>query len=232
MVQQNKIIRGSIFSQQIALPAWAQDQLHMTLWDRDEGPDCVILRSALEGPTGTFAFSADADAALKLAMLGHRTGPQHIVSVGWQSNLDPVLAHLPWPRVFSDESVTLNWDQQVSLIGYMEQIHMQEIGGLPLVVIEMAARAVPYTYRRLPPLPQSVVEDRHGLHADRSLEDCPEQIYYVLADAESSLAAVTQDALVSNLMVMCVTTLGPQEGCWHEIVNVPLLLEKITIIAP
>ena len=99
-------------------------------------------------------------------------------------------------------------------------------------MLEVVGRAVPYTYQRLPDLPRPALGDRHGLHEDRHLEDTDEQVYYILADAESPLAAVAQDALVSGLRVVCTTSLGEHEAGWHEFVNIPLVLEQITLIAP
>ncbi len=228
-----RTLAGRLTAPDVTLPDWAVDHLHLALWDRDHGPESAFLHAPLHGPTGAFSLALDEESTLKLAMIGHRAGAQHVASIGWGKARDPILAHLPWPKDWPDKkTVTLGWNGWVMLIGYVEQIHIQEIGGLPLAVLEFCGRAAPITYRRLPPLPQSADGDRHGLHTDRHLEDSPEQVAYLLADAESPLAAAAQDALVSSLQVVCVASLGAQDARWHEVVNVPLLLDALTLIGP
>ena len=126
----------------------------------------------------------------------------------------------------------LDWQGEVALRGYVEQLHILEVGGLPLAILELVGQSLPHTYDRLPPLPQPALDDRHGLHTDRHLDDSPEHVYYLLADAESPLAAVAQDALVSSLRVTCFASLGEDAGGWDELINLPLILDSITLLAP
>jgi|GEM_PF-3935178 len=225
-------IAGDLTAPDFHLPTWAQDRLWIALWDRDRGPEHVLASAAATGPRGAFRLDLDADAQAALCLTGYRPAPQHVVSVGWGQSRDPVLANLPWPADWAARKrLDLGWDGQVTLIGHVEQIHYQEAGGLLLAVLELSGYAAPVTYCRLPPLPASG-KDRHGLDADRRLDDAPEQVAYVLLDAESPLATVALDALVSSLRVVCIAGLGPQEGDWHAVVTLPLLLEALTIVGP
>lgn len=220
-------LTGQIAAPDYHLPAWAHDRLTMSLWDRDEGPDHPILSGPVTGPAGQFALPLPDEAALQLAMVGHSEGPQHIVTVGWNAALDPVLAELPW-----QEDGQLGWDGGVSLRGFVEQLHLIEWGGLPLTVLEIVGHALPHTYQCLPALPLPALGDRHGLHTLRHLEDSPEQVFYALADPDSPLAALAQDALVSSLRLVAHCSLGEQDAYWHELVNVPLVLDSLTLIGP
>lgn len=233
MPNPTRTLAGRLTAPDAILPDWAVGRLHLSLWDRDHGPESAFLHAPLHGPTGQFSLTLEEETALKLAMIGHREGAQHVASIGWGPARDPVLVHLPWPKDWPERnSVSLDWRGWVMLIGYVEQMHIQEFGGLPLAVLELSGHAAPITYRRLPSLPQPADGDRHGLHTDRHLEDGPEQVAYLLADVDSPLAAAAQDALVSSLRVVCEGSLGAQEGGWHEVVNVPLLLDALTLIAP
>ncbi|GAB4574428.1 MAG: hypothetical protein Kow0077_20960 [Anaerolineae bacterium] len=223
----DQTLRGQLMAAGGALPEWAQAHLYIALRDRDDAPENPMTTGPVSGPQGTFALPLDPEAAIKLALPSHRDGPHHLATLGWDTALNPALAELPWQA-----SGILNWDGAVTLTGYVEQLHLLEWGGLPLAVLELAGWLVPHTYRRLPPLPLPVPGDRHHLHADRHLHDSPEQAYYLLADADSPLTALAQDALVSNLRVVAFCSLGEQAAGWHELVNIPLVLDSLTLIGP
>ncbi len=200
------------------LPAWAVDHLGLIIWSRDTGPQAPLLRAAPQGPAGRYTLDLPAATSDPVRL---------VTTIGWGAALEPVLAHLPWSG--GDPP---GWDGTVTLIGYLEQLHLQEWSGLPLVVLELVGQAAPITYRRLPPLPIPALGDRHGLHTDRPLEESAEQVYYLLAEAESPLAALAQDALVSSLRVVAVASLGVEEAGWHALVNLPLVLDALTLIGP
>lgn len=200
------------------LPPWAVNRLGLIIWNRDSGPQSPLLRVAPLGPTGRCDQNVPA---------GPSDADRLVVTIGWGASLEPVLAHLPWKW-----GGRLDWNGTTTLIGYVEQLHLQEWAGLSLLVLELVGHVAPITYRRLPPLPAPAVGDRHGLHTDRPLEDSPEQVYYLLAEAESPLATLAQDALVSSLRVVATASLGPGGGGWHELVNLPLTLDGLTLIGP
>ncbi len=226
-------LTGRLTAPDVALPAWAQAGLYLALWDRHEGPESIIARTSVVGPRGVFRLELSDEATSRLAAVGPGEGQRGLVTVGWGEALDPALAILPWPEDGAcREPVDLGWDGTVTLIGYVEQLHFQEVGGVPLAILELSGYPAPFTYRRLPPLPLPASGDRHGLHADRRLDDAREQVAYLLADAESPLTTAALDALVSSLRVVGVASLGVQEARWHAIVNVPLVLDALTLIGP
>jgi hypothetical protein len=56
--------------------------------------------------------------------------------------------------------------------------------------------------------------------------------YTCLALADSIYAEYLHHAMVSELAVDCLAAFGPEEGRWHEIVGLPLLVEAVTLLAP
>ncbi len=220
-------LTGQLTMPDYALPRWAQDRLALALWDRDTGPEPPLSSGPVSGPHGAFDLPLPAAAAQQMALGGLREGPQQLITVGWGAERDPALAELPWRA-----DGALGWDGRVTLIGYVEQLHLLEWGALPLAVLEVVGHVAPFTYRRLPALPLPPTGDRHGLHTDRHLHDAPEHVYYLLADADSPLAALAQDALVSSLQIVALAGLGEQEAYWHELVSLPLVLDSLTLIGP
>ncbi len=233
MSQATRIVTGLLAAPGFALPEWAQGRLHLAVWDRSQGPERPILHGPVSGPEGAFRLELRPEDLPRLAAAasgGH--GPQHLATVGWGASLNPALAHLLWPEEWAERDwLNLGWQGQVTLVGYVEQMHLQEVGGLHLAILELVGHAAPPSYRRLPPLPLPPAGDRHGPGDDRSPGGAPDQVYYLLAEVESPLAAAAQDALVSNLRVVCLAGLGAQEAYWHEVVNVPLVLEALTLVA-
>jgi hypothetical protein len=233
MTDPARILAGTLVPADLPVPPWARDHLWIALWDRDQGPDQVIARTQVTGPEGAFRFALGAGQLTDLALTGHRPGPHHLVSLGWGEALAPLLTCLPWPEDWAErERLDLCWDHRAAQIGFVEQMHCLEVGTLPVAVLELAGYPLPFTYRRLPPLPLPASGDRHGLHTDRRLDDAEEQITYFLVGAESPLASIAQDALVSQLRVVAVGSLGRQSASWHDLVNLPLVLEELTLIAP
>lgn len=222
MSDSSRFITGRLTAPDFALPEWAQGHLYVGLRQREPDPAGTLLSLPMTGANGTFQIPADDMGKDTVAL----------VAVGWGEALNPVLANffLPEDRAAQD-SLDLGWDGSVTVIGYVEQMHWQQVGELPLAVMELVGYAVPPTYRRLPPLPLPAIGDRHGLHTDHP-DNVTEQVYYLLTDAESPLAAAAQDALVSSLRVVCTASLGTQEARWYEIVNLPLVLDALTLIGP
>lgn len=220
-------LTGQLTAPDYALPAWAQDHLTLALWDRDAGPEQPLVSGPASGPHGAFDLPLSDAAAQQMALGGLREGPQQVVSVGWGADRDPGLVELPWRA-----DGRLGWDGCVTLLGYVEQLHLLEWDELPLAVLEVVGHVAPFTYRRLPPLPLPATGDRHSLHTDRHLHDTPEHACYLLADADSPLAALAQDALVSSLQVVALASLGEQAAGWHELVSLPLVLDSLTLIGP
>ena len=85
-------LTGRLAAPDSPLPAWAVDRLHLALWDRDAGPDAPLAVAPASGPRGDFRLALNEDAALRLALGGHREGPQQAVSLGWGKRWTP-----SWP---------------------------------------------------------------------------------------------------------------------------------------
>ena len=222
MSDSSRLITGRLTAPGFSLPEWARGHLYGSRRERDRVPAGTLLSFAVTGADGAFQIPAN----------DVRSDTAALAAVGWGEALNPVLANFFLPEDWAArDSLDLGWDGRVTAIGFVEQMHWQQVGELPLAVLELVGYAVPPTYRRLPSLPLPPIGDRHGLHADHP-DNITEQVYYLLADAESPLATAAQDALVSSLRVVCTASLGTQEARWHEIVNLPLVLDALTLIGP
>jgi hypothetical protein len=133
-----------------------------------------------------------------------------------------------WTR--APESSTLRWDGRVKVGGFIERFHGLEIGGLEVVVAEVVGGPFPIDHVGLP----SLDDVQHGIFARPSdVEPLGrDQAYPFVILAESNLAALAQDALVSGLAVDAYGSLAGEAGRWHEVVGLPLLLDSLTILAP
>jgi hypothetical protein len=99
------------------------------------------------------------------------------------------------------------------------------------VVAEIEGDLLPAGYGHLPTL----ADMRAGpfqRHDETDLADARSFTYTFLALADSVFAEYLHHAMVSELAVDCLATLGPQDGRWHEIVGLPLLLDSISLLAP
>jgi hypothetical protein len=125
---------------------------------------------------------------------------------------------------------TLRWDGRVKVGGFVERFHGLEVGGLEIVIAEVVGGSFPVDHVGLP----SLEDMRSGVFA-RPSDSEPldrDHAYPFIILAESNLAALVQDAMVSGLAVDAYGSLASDEGRWHEVVGLPLLLDKLTILAP
>jgi hypothetical protein len=90
---------------------------------------------------------------------------------------------------------------------------------------------LPADYRRVPALADSQAGDVQR-RDDADLGATRAFTYTMLALADSVCAEYLHHAMVSELAVDCFVTLGPQEGRWHEIMGLPLLIEALSLLAP
>jgi hypothetical protein len=171
------------------------------LWVR--GGDRAVKTS---GPRGAFALDAE-PAALRLAW-GTADGPPLCL---WH--------HSPYV-----------WQGTVGVGGFIERLHAFEAHGLELVVAEIEGGLLPTNYCRLPTCAQM---QRAPFRRDPETEQpLPESfIYLFLALADSVQAEYLHHAMVGQLAVDCFATLGPQQGGWHELVGLPLLLDSVSLLA-
>jgi hypothetical protein len=185
------------------IPAYAQNML----WVR-QADDSAAQAT---GPRGVFALD---DTGGEIALV-------------WGTAEGPVLAR--WPDVPAGE--VLGWTGSVGVAGFVERLHVFETRGLEVVVAEIEGDVLPAAYRRVPTL----ADYRAGNVQRRDETDIGVTracTYTMLALADSVYAEYLHHAMVSELAVDCFATLGPQEGRWHEIMGLPLLIEALSLLAP
>ena len=124
----------------------------------------------------------------------------------------------------------LTWDGLVRLGGFVDRSHILEFHGLGLMVIElMGSIYLPSEYPSLPTFADLQAAPYKREDA-RYLE--PEHWYSLLVDLDSHFADFLHHALVNGNAIDCTASLGDDEGGWHELVGLPLLLETLTLLAP
>jgi hypothetical protein len=177
---------------------------HDMLWLKPERGNPIQIAN-----DGTFEITP----ALKMELCwGH---PEGAVLTSWRQPPIP-------PYV-------LEWDGIIRLGGFVERIHVFELDELPLMIVELVGGAYPHVKPELPSLEQlkqgafSRVEEHDPSH-DRHW-------YSLLLPLDSPFADFMHHTLVHGTAVDCTAVLGEEEGGWHEIVGLPLLLESVTLLA-
>ncbi len=128
------------------------------------------------------------------------------------------------------EAARLQWDGRVKVGGFIERFHGLEVGGVEVVIAEVVGGPFPINHVGLPSL-----DDMHNGIFARLSDAEPlgrDQSYPFIILAESNLAALAQDALVSGFAVDACGSLADDAGRWQEVVGLPLLLDTLTILAP
>jgi hypothetical protein len=184
------------------IPAYAQDMLYVVT---------ANISAQTRGKNGLFSLGAAPDGSLWLA---------------WGAPNGPMLAI--WEDV--PASLKLKWDGRVRIGGFVERLHALEVGGLEVIVIEVVGGPFAADYVGLP----SLDDMRRGVFARPPDAESlgRDQAYPFIILAESNMAALAQDALVSGLGVDAYGALANDEGRWHEVVGLPLLLDRLTLLAP
>jgi hypothetical protein len=163
------------------------------------------------GPRGTFALD-DSGGDIALA---------------WGTANGPALARwLPMPA-----GAVLDWTGSVGIGGFVERLHVLETHGLDVLIAEIEGDVLPAAYRRVPTLADYQAGNLQP-RADADVGTTRAFTYTLLALADSVFAEYLHHAMVSELAVDCFATLGPQEGRWHEIMGLPLLIEALSLLAP
>lgn len=189
------------------IPAYAQKMLWLT------GADAPVQTS---GPQGTFE--------LTVSDVG-----DGVIDLAWGVAHGPLLAR--WPVTLADAPITFEWRGTVGIGGFIERLHAFETRSLELVVAEIVGALLPPRYPRLPTLEQM----RRGVFQRDDISqspDVPEFTYPVIALADSISADFLHHAMVSELAVDCLAVLGAQDGRWHDIVGLPLLVESLSLLSP
>jgi hypothetical protein len=153
------------------------------------------------------------------------TLPEGVIRLTYGGANGPTLAYWDiedWPAA--------RWDGRVKIGGFIERLHAREVGGLEVVIAEVVGGPLPSNHVGLPSL-----DDMRGGSFARPSDIEPlinDQAYPFIILAESNLAALAQDALVSGIAVDAYGELAADQGQWHEIVGLPLLMDSLTILAP
>lgn len=186
------------------IPAYAQDMLWV---------QCAGHSVQASGPRGQFAIEQPPAGAVARLTWGHAGGP--------------LLAE--WTP--AGAAFAAGWQGEVIVGGFVERLHAFETRHLELVIAEIEGDALPPGHTRVPGL-----EQMRAATFSRRDETYPAPdrrfTYTVIALAESIYAEYLHHAMVSELALDCFTRLGPQDGRWHEIVGLPLLVEAVALLAP
>ncbi len=153
------------------------------------------------------------------------TLPEGQVRITWGTSEGPILTY--WNNV---SMLDLEWDGHIKVGGFIERLHAHEVGGLELIIVEVVGGAFPVNHTGL----ASLADMRQGIFA-RPADTEPlgtGQAYPFVVLAESNLAALAQDALVSGLGVDAYGSLASEASRWHDVVGLPLLLDNLTLLAP
>ena len=184
------------------IPAYAQDMLYVVTEDS---------AAQARDKQGLFSLDTAPDGPLRLAW-GAPAGPLLAI---WEPAPDPL---------------KLRWNGRVKIGGFIERLHAREVGGLEVIIVEVVGGPFAADYVGLP----SLDDMRRGVFA-RPPNTEPlgtDQAYPFIILAESNMAALAQDALVSGLSVDAYGSLASEAGRWHEVVGLPLLLDTLTLLAP
>jgi hypothetical protein len=163
-----------------------------------------------QGKSGKFSLDAKPEGSVRLHW-GTTSGP---ILICWENPAD----------------LQLGWDGHIKVGGFIERLHAHEVGGLELIIVEVVGGAFPNGHRGL----ASLEDMRQGIFA-RPADTEPigtGQAYPFVVLAESNLAALAQDALVSGLGVDVYGSLASEASRWHDVVGLPLLLDTLTLLAP
>jgi hypothetical protein len=191
-------------SSQWRIPNYAQGML----WVETPG-DTVQA----EGEFGRFTLSA----------------PAEIITLRWGGAEGPALTQLRWTVD------TLDWQGTVQIGGFVDAMHITEALDLPEPVTVLTVggqplhpRSHPYpgiNQRRRVPYPVPAF-------GDSVAEEITEGVSTWIVFAESPVAVMAQDALVSKLRVHCFGSLADQDAGWHDYFALPIALEALTIFPP
>lgn len=191
------------------IPAYAQDMLWLS---------GSVQSVQLMGSRGVF-------------MLEHDIAPgTEALTLCWGYAEGPLLARWPLPEN-TNRPFALDWRGEVGIGGFVERLHVLEVRDLPLVVAEIEGALLPSGHPVLPTLDQ--MRQESVLYSDTDVGvDTSESTYPLIALADTVLAEYLHHALVSELAIDVRAILAPQDGRWHEIVGLPLLVEMVSLLSP
>ena len=180
------------------IPTYAQSHLKIT---SDKGD-----QSALSGEHGDFTLD----------------DIPSILTISWG---DAPLTQLSWT------ADSLDWNGSVRVGGFVTAIHMTEIQAIemPLAIITLEAHplkpsVIPFitpAQRANYPYPPS--DCLEGID-----DEIPEGVTTWIAEIDSPLTGVMQDAMNQGHRIYAFGQLASEEHGWHQFFALPILLESLT----
>lgn len=124
----------------------------------------------------------------------------------------------------------LDWDGIVRLGGFIERTHIFEDDELGLMVAELVGGAYPENYQELPSLADLQMKPFSRNETDTDVSN-QRHWYSLLVSLDSPFADFLNQCLVNGNAIDCQCSLGDDEGGWHELVGLPLIVERLTLLS-
>ena len=192
------MITNSLCHQDWQLPIYAQPYITVNTSAQQQLP--------VDGEQGTFDIENAPDS----------------VTVSWGT---APLTQLAW----QDQS--LNWDGSVRLGGFVTAIHFRNMANLDMELAIMTVEAYPLKPDVKPYLSakdRAQVPYQPADFLDGIDDGLPEGVTTWLADIESPLVGLMQDAMNQGHRVYAFGQLASEEQGWHHVFALPILLEAVT----
>lgn len=145
-----------------------------------------------------------------------------IVTVNWGN---APLTQLSW------KSNSLDWDGTVRVGGFVTAIHMTELKAIEMPIAIITLEAHPLKPSVMPFLSPSQ-RANHPYPPSNSLDgiddDIPEGVTTWIAEIESPLTGLMQDAMNQGHRIYAFGQLASEEHGWHQFFALPILLESVT----
>lgn len=137
-----------------------------------------------------------------------------------------------WPNLTGENRYQLEWDGIVRLGGFIDRTHiLEDLQGIPLMVVELTGGAYPADYRRWPTLNTL----REGAYSRDDVDEIDPSDsghwYSLLLSLDSPLVDFVHHALVNGSTVDCYATFGEENARWQDLIGLPLLLDSITLLS-
>ncbi len=166
------------------------------------------------------------------------TGKQYSIT-GTQGEFDldetPLTVTVCWgdaPLTQLDyKADSLDWNGTVRLGGFATAIHMTELQAIdmPLAIITLEAQALKPT---VTPFLSSSQRSNYPYPPPDGLDgiddDSPEGVTTWIAEIDSPLTGLMQDAMNQGHRIHAYGQLAPEEHGWHQFFALPILLESVT----
>lgn len=168
------------------------------------------------------------DTATQINSDGHfEIQPSLKLELRWANPAGAMLTH--W-QIDPVPPYELAWDGIIRLGGFIERTHIVEYEGLGLLIAEMVGGAYSPNYQTLP----SIADLQNKPFRRDESESDPSSAnhwYSLMMPLESPFADFVHHCLVNGNALDCQCTLGEDEGMWHELVGLPLIVESLSLLS-